>query len=404
MSEPPRWLEGIVVLDLTRYLAGPSCTRLLVELGADVIKVEQPPHGDPTRANHPRINRRSGAFIQQNRGKRSVCIDIDTAEGRDLILGLVRHADVVVENFSPGVMASKGLGYADLTAVRPDVIMVSISGFGQTGPLSERPCFELIAQGYAGIMHMTGERDGPPTFVGAGIADTNAGAHAFGAIGHALFHRARTGRGCHLDVAMVDALFHFNEQSVHQPSMDPAYEPVRNGRDYPYLSPAGLFKAPQRWIAILCAEQQMKNLWKALGRPELAQDPRFDTLAHRLEHRAALTELIESWMATFSTDDEVMDALAAARVPHGPVLSPRDALTHPHFVARGTIRTVHDPLAGAVQIPGFPWRASDPLPPDDHVAAALGEHNAIVLGGMLGLSDDQLSDLAARGVIASKDR
>lgn len=404
MNDGPMWLEGIVVLDLTRYLAGPSCTRLLVELGADVIKVEQPPFGDPNRSNRPRINRRAGAHIQQNRGKRSVCIDIDTDDGRRLVKALAANADIVVENFSPGVMARKGLGYDDLKAIRDDVIMVSVSGFGQSGPLSERPCFDLIAQAYAGIMHMTGDPDGPPTFVGTGLADSNAGAHAFGAIGHALFHRARTGKGTHLDIAMVDSLFHFHEQSVHGASMDPEhFVPMRQGRHYPTLSPAGSFRGPQGWIIILCTEWQMKNLWAALDRPELADDPRFASNPNRIEHRGELTELIESWMATFATDAQVMAALEAARVPHGPSLSPADALNHPHFVERGVVRTVQDPLAGEVRIPGFPWRSTEPLPADDYRAAALGEHNQEVLGGLLGLSTDELADLEARGVLSSKE-
>ena len=173
-----------------------------------------------------------------------------------------------------------------------------------------------------------------------------------------------------LDIAMIDALYAFQEQTVHQSSMEPDFEPIRRGRDYAYISPAGLFKAPQGWIAILCTQAQLKNLWDALGDPSLPTDPRFDTGPHRLANREALTEIIESWMASFETDEEVVAALTAARVPHGPVLSPRDTLTHPHFVERGTIRTVHDPLAGDVQIPGFPWRTSDPLPPDDYQAAA----------------------------------
>ncbi|MDP6299456.1 MAG: CoA transferase, partial [Acidimicrobiales bacterium] len=208
MAISERWLEEIKVLDLTRYLAGPACTRLLTELGADVIKIEQPPYGDPNRSNRPRINKRAGTHIQQNRGKRSVCIDMNTDDGKKLILDLASHVDVVVENFSPGVLDRKGLGYGSLKRNNPKLIMASVSGFGQTGPLSSLPCFDLIAQGYAGIMHMTGEPDRPPMFVGIGMGDTNAGVHAFAAIGHALFHRERTGRGTHLDISMVDALFH----------------------------------------------------------------------------------------------------------------------------------------------------------------------------------------------------
>ena len=403
MSTSPSWLEGVKVLDLTRYLAGPACTRLLTELGADVLKVEQPPYGDPNRSNQPRINRRAGAHIQQNRGKRSLCLDINSDEGAQIIRSIVPHVDVVVENFSPGVLARRGLAYADLKAIRDDLVMASISGFGQTGPLSERPCFDLIAQAYTGLMHMTGDPDGPPTFVGMGISDTNAGVHAFAALGYALLHRERTGRGTHLDIAMVDSLFHMHEQSVHGVSMDPDnFKPIRQGRGFPTLSPAGSFKGPEGWIVILCTEWQMKGLWEAIGREELAQDPRFDTNPHRIQNRETLTKLIEDWMATFDSDAHVMAALAAARVPHGPVLSPAAAMEHPHFVERGVVRTVHDPLAGDVQLPGFPFKSSDPLPPDDYTAPALGQHNHEVLVGLLGMTEAEVEDLAERGVLASK--
>ncbi|MGI9624800.1 MAG: CaiB/BaiF CoA transferase family protein [Acidimicrobiales bacterium] len=402
MADQQSWLEGITVLDITRYLAGPAVTRLLTELGADVIKIEQPPYGDPNRSNRPRINRRAGAHIQQNRGKRSVCLDINTDEGAGIIRDLVPHVDVVVENFSPGVMARKGLAYEDLKAIKPDIIMASVSGFGQTGPLSERPCFDIIAQGYSGFMHMTGDPDGPPMFTGSAVADSNVGVHGFAAIGHALFHRERTGRGTHLDVAMLDSLFHFHEQVIHGVSMDPDFHDARQGRDYPTLSPAGAFQGPEGWITILCTEWQMKNLWAAMGQPELADDPRFVSNPVRIENREVLTELIEAWMATFDTDEQLLDALAGARVPAGPVLTPRDTISHPHFVERGVVRFVEDPLAGTVAIPGFPFKSSDPFPPDDHQAPALGEHNGEVLSGMLGISDDRLAELAEAGVIASK--
>ena len=403
MTTDDRWLLGVTVLDLTRYLAGPACTRMLVELGADVIKIEHPPYGDPNRSNRPRINRRAGTHIQQNRGKRSVCLDINTAEGVAIIKDLVRHADVVVENFTPGVMARKGLCYSDLKAIKPDVIMASISGFGQSGPLSERPCFDLVAQAMTGLMHMTGDPDGPPTFVGIGAADTNAGAHAFGAIGHALFHRERTGRGTHLDIAMADALLPFHDMTIHTVSMDPdGPEPIRQGRHFPTLAPAGAFRGPEGWIIILCIEWQIQNLWAALGDPALNDDERFKSNPDRIAHRDELTEIIESWMATFATDVEVLDALVAARVPAGPVLTPRQILEHPHFVERNMVRIIEDPLAGPVAIPGFPIKSTDPLPPDDHPTAALGEHNSEVLGGLLGMTDERLAELEAAGVITSK--
>ena len=404
MSSSNRWLEGVKVLDLTRYLAGPACTRLLVELGADVIKVEQPPYGDPNRSNRPRINKRAGTHIQQNRGKRSICIDMNTEEGKEIILGLSEHVDVIVENFSPGVLERKGLGYSAFQERNQNLIMASVSGFGQTGPLSSLPCFDLIAQGYAGIMHMTGEPDRPPMFVGIGMGDTNAGVHAFAAIGHALFHRERTGKGTHLDISMVDALFHMQDMPVHASSMtDGEYVPMRQGTEFQMLAPAGSFRGPEGWIVILCAEAQISNLYAAMERPELEEDPRFMGNPARLENRAALKEIIERWMSSYETDEAVIEKLQSHRVPSGPSLAPQDALNHPHFLERGTVRTVNDPLAGEVQIPGFPFKSSDPFPADDHVAAALGEHNFQVLNTFLGLGVEQITDLEGKGILYSKE-
>ena len=280
------WLEGVRVLDLSQYLAGPVCTRMLVELGAEVTKVELPPHGDPYRGNSPRRNKRSGGHVQQNRGKRSVCIDFRAPEGLEILQALATRADVLVENFSPGVIGRFGLGYELLSKLNPRLIMASISGFGQTGPLSDRPCFDFVAQAYAGIMHMTGEPEGDPTFVGIALADSNAGVHAFAALGHALFHRERTGRGMHIDISMVDALFHMQESAVHSISMtDGTYNARRQGRNYQPLSPAGSFRAPDGWVVLLCGQPQMPAFWRALGHEDLADDPRFISNEARLTHR-----------------------------------------------------------------------------------------------------------------------
>jgi crotonobetainyl-CoA:carnitine CoA-transferase CaiB-like acyl-CoA transferase len=202
---------------------------------------------------------------------------------------------------------------------------------------------------------------------------------------------------------MVDALLHFHDMSIHTVSMDPdGPEPIRQGRHFPTLSPAGAFRGPVGWIVILCTEAQMANLWAALGRPELGEDDRFRSNPDRIEHRNELTEIIETWMATFETDNEALDALASARVPAGPVLTPSQIVIHPHFVERNMVRIVDDPLVGRVAIPGFPIKSTDPLPADDHQSAALGEHNADVLGSLLGMSDEQLIALEVSGVIASK--
>jgi crotonobetainyl-CoA:carnitine CoA-transferase CaiB-like acyl-CoA transferase len=399
------YLEGVRVLDLTQYLAGPSCTRLLAELGADVIKVEMAPYGDPTRAGQPRRDRRSGGFVQQNRGKRSLCVDLRRPEGVALVKELVPHVDVLVENYSAGVMERRGLGYEALSAINPRLIMASVSGFGQTGPLRHKTSFDFIAQAYSGVMHMTGDPEGPPTFVGVGVGDTNAGVHAFAGIGYALYRRDRTGRGAHIDISMVDALFHMQETAVHATSMTGGdFVPLRQGRHYQPLSPAGTFKAPEGWVVILCTHGQIGYLWAAMGRPELAEDPRFATNDARLAHRDELTAIIEAWMAGFDTDAEVVAALEAHRVPCGPVLSPADALEHPYFRERGMVRDVTDPHAGTFAIPGFPIKFSDAPPEADLQAPALGQHNDDVLAELLGYDDATIAALRDDGVLFAKDR
>ncbi|MEA3215363.1 MAG: hypothetical protein QOJ19_1519 [Acidimicrobiia bacterium] len=404
MTNEP-YLEGVRVLDFTQYLAGPSCTRLLAEMGAEVIKVEMPPYGDPTRGGVPRKNRRAGGFVQQNRGKKSICVDLRRPEGLQLVKDLVPHVDVLVENYSHGVMTRRGMDYEALSAINPRLIMASVSGFGQTGPLRHKTSFDFIAQAYAGIMHMTGDPEGPPTFVGLGMGDTNAGFHAFAALGYALYRRDRTGKGSHIDISMVDALFHMQETAVHAASMtDGEFVPMRQGRHYQPLSPAGVFKAPEGWIVILCTQGQIDYLWAAIGRPELANDPRFANNQGRLDNRDDLTALIEEWMATFATDAEVMAALEAHRVPCGPVLSPADAIDHPYFIERRMVREVHDPLAGSFVIPGFPIKFSDAPPEPDLPTAALGQHNHEVLSELLGYDEGAVRALEDEGILASKDR
>ncbi|HAY64888.1 MAG TPA: CoA transferase [Acidimicrobiaceae bacterium] len=395
------YLEGITVLDFTQYLAGPSCTRLLVEMGADVVKVEYPPYGDPVRPSPPRKNGRSAYHVQQNRGKRSLSVDLTKPEGISLIEDLIPKVDIVVENYSPGVMDRRGLGYQRLRELNPQVIMASISGFGQTGPLSEKTAFDFIAQAYSGLMHMTGEPDGPPMLIGAGIADTSTGVHAFAALGYALYRRDRTGVGSHLDIGMIDAMYHMQESAVSGPSLsDGEVAGMRTGRHYAPASPAGIFKGPKGWIVVFALENQIVNLWAALGQPNLGDDPRFLNNRTRLENRDALTEIIEIWMSSFESDEDVVAVLEQHRVPCGPVVEPVKLVeTHPHFLERGTVREVIDPLAGSMLIPGFPLRFSDAPDLPDLTAAEVGEHNSAVLNDLLGMNSDAVAALEEDGVL-----
>lgn len=399
------FLEGIRVLDFTQYLAGPTCTRLMAELGAEVIKVEAAPAGDPTRNRIPSVDGRAGLFVQQNRGKKSLAVDLRRPEGVALVKELVRHVDVVVENATPGVMERKGLGYQDLKEVNPGIVMASISGFGQYGPYRDRKSFDFIAQAMTGLMHMTGEPDGPPFFVGVGIADVSSGVHAFAGIGYALLRRDRTGKGAHVDVAMTDAMFHMHEFAVQASSITGDRSlPMRAGLHYQPAAPAGTFRAPGGWLVILCTDQQVHYLWDAMGRPDLALDPRFATNADRLAHRDELTELIEGWLATFPHLDAAVDALAGAGVPVGKVMSPADAVDDPHFQARGTVRQIHDPYIGTFNAPGFPIRFDGRAVEPELTAPALGQHNGEVLGQLLGWSDAQLTAAHTAGLLVQGQR
>jgi len=399
-------LSGIRVLDLTQYLSGPCCTRMMAELGADVIKVELAPGGDPARGLPAIRNGRSAYFVQQNRGKRSLCVDLSDPTALDLIRRLAGEVDVVVENFGPGVVERKGLTYDVLAADRPDLIVVSITGFGREGCRSDKVAFDLVGQAYAGLMHMTGDPDGPPYFVSAAIADQTTGLHAFAAISTALFSRSRTGRGQHIELSLVDSLYWMHEVNVQAASVDGS-DPVRAGRDHPAVSPAGTFRSPEGWIVVLCLERQWPALCEALGRPDLVTDPDFATPAARVANRPALNALIEAWMATFRTDAEILEVLDRCRVPNSPVLTPKATLTDPYFVERGMVRTISDPIVGDFVAPGFPFRFTDrpdgPGTNPELWAPMLGQHNAEVLGELLGLDRAEIARLEERGVLQHAD-
>ena len=254
-------------------------------------------------------------------------------------------------------------------------------------------------------MHVTGEADGPPQFVGVGIADCTAGFTAFAAIGYALLRRTMTGQGSHLDISMVDALFHMHEMNVHAPSMtDGEWKPMRAGAHHPAVCPGGAYQGPQGYIMILCTQGQMPGLWNAIGRPDLAEDPRFVNNATRLEHVDEFVEVVESWMATFATDDEVIAALEAERVPCGPVLDPGQAYAHPYFQDRRMVREITDPLAGSFNVPGFPIKFSDAAPEPELVTPNLGQHNDDVLRDLCGYDEATIAALRDGGVLAEKDR
>jgi len=404
-AAPAGMLSGLKVLDFTQYLAGPTVTRLMAEMGADIIKVEQAPMGDPARLLPIVKNGRSAYFVQQNRGKKSLCLDFSKPRAIELLRSLVAKADVVVENYGPGVLEKRGLDYASLREINPRIVMASISAFGRSGPLSHKVGYDFIAQAFSGVMHMTGYPDRSPVFVGMAIADVGSGVHAFAAIGYALYHRERTGVGQHIDVSMVDALYHMHELNVQAyTTTEGQHVPQRMGAHHALVTPCGVFKGPQGFIVVLVLDRQWPAMAKAMGRAELATDARFATGPDRAKNQKELIAIIENWMASQPSDEAVLKILEEARIAASPVMTVADSVKHPHFVERKMIRTVGDPILGEVTIPGFPFKFSAFPELPEIQAPLLGQHGPEVLREHLGLGDHEISDLSASGVLFAANK
>ena len=404
MGDKPRHLlDGYKVLDFTHFVAGPTTTRLMAGMGAEIIKVEMAPHGDHARAFDYIRNQRSAFFIQQNRGKESVCIDLRKPEGIEIVKQLVPKVDVVVENFAPGVISNMGLGYEVLKALKPGIIMCSISALGQSGPLAHDVGFDFIGQAYAGITALIGEEAGPPYMPMVAIGDVSAGAHAMGAIACALLHRERTGEGQYIDVSLLDTYFHCQTIGVQLYSASKgAREMKASGLHHSLACPAGVFKGHKWWIIILAmTDKQWVSVCQAIGKPELARDARYARARDRAQRREELVSVIEDWLAAMPNDEASIEVLRKNRVPVAPVLSIREAMEHPHLVARGTVRTINDPILGEFKIPGFPLRFSGFPEEIEFDAPMLGQHNAAVLEKYLGLSVDRVAELQTAGILHS---
>ncbi|MBX9604855.1 MAG: CoA transferase [Gammaproteobacteria bacterium] len=397
-------LSGIKVLDFTQYLAGPTVTRLMVDMGAEVIKVERAPGGDPSRLLPGMKDGRSGYFVQQNLGKQSLCIDLGSDDSDAVIRDLVSQVDVVVENYGPGVMEKRRWHYEALREINPRLVMASISAFGRNSPLSHKTGFDWIAQAFSGFMYMTGPSDGPPHPVGVGMADVTAGVHAFASIGYALFNRERTGEGQWMDISMVDCLFAMHEMNLQVPQVNPEYQPRRMGNHHHLICPCGVFKSPQGHIAILVVQNQWRNMCRAMERPDLESDARFADGAARARNQAELIPLIGAWLLAQPDDATALAKLEEHRVPSSPVLAPTDALTHPYFVGRGALRPVPDPFLGTLMLPGFPLRFSGQQDYSARPAPLLGEHNARILKDVAGYDAARIADLERRGVLMRGER
>ncbi|KAB2730063.1 CaiB/BaiF CoA transferase family protein [Brucella intermedia] len=374
MSGP---LTGIRVLDLSRVLAGPYCTALLADLGAEIIKLE-PLSGDDYRHVGPFKEGESALFTLNNRGKKSIALDLKDQADLELAQTLAARVDVVVENFRPGVAARLGLGAAALREANPRLIYCSISGFGQEGPFKDLPAYDLVVQAMSGLMTATGEEGGAPLKTGESIADLIAGLFASWSIMAALVQRNATGHGATLDVAMYDALFSMLTTS-HAQHFYSGVLPSRVGNRHPISTPFGCFKTSDGEVVIAVLNGgQFGKLAKLMGKPEIADDPRFASDSSRTEHEPALKAFIEEWSGSMTTEDAVT-ALAAEGLPAAPIWNIAQAADNEHAAARGLVTELAHSVLGQVPVVGQPVRFDGHKPVAATAAPRLGGDIATVL-------------------------
>jgi CoA:oxalate CoA-transferase len=405
-------LSGTVVVDLTRALAGPLGTHLLAGLGADVIKVEDPDGGDLARANAPYVGRdgvrlskedesdQSLSQLNRNRGKRSVTLNLKAAGAGDVFADLVAHADVVIENFSTGTAERLGVGYAAVRAANEAIVYCSISPYGSGEPEGQR-AMDTTIQALSGVMLAGGAPEDPPARVGFPLADAVVALYAVIGIEAALIARRQTGTGQHIDVSMLGALTSLVAIEDWQ-AMERLGQPLRTGPTLPRLAPFGLFPCADGYVTIVAMQDRLAaGVFAAIGRPELAGDPRFATRDARVSNHGEVDALVEAWTRQH-TVDEVVDRLTERGVPIAPVRTPTDSVIDPRVVARGETRPVVHPEFGEIEglrTIGVPIVFSESDGPDLAPAPTLGQHNDEVYGGLLGYGARRLEELRRDAVI-----
>lgn len=394
-------LAGLVVLDFTRVLAGPYCTRLLADLGARVIKIERPGGGDETRGLIMQLedgrNDQSSYFVRCNAGKESVALDLGHERSREVIRDLARVADVVVENFVPGVAARAHCDYETLRAVKQDLVYCSISGYGQTGPWRLRPAFAHLVNAASGMMQLEQGAEPAPRSTNLQAADVLAATHAFGAIMAALWRRSRTGQGANVDLSMLESLIAAD---------DVTFSRVLNGGEpFPAPRPGSVLREiGGRYVALQTnvSPEIWTRLTDLMGRPELRTDPRFASAQARVKHWPDLREIVEQWLGRFATVEEAVETLNTARIPAAPVLTPKEIAAHPHLESRQFFPSVPHPGRGTVRVTGTPFHLDGlPVAPAGPAPYRVGEHTRAVLESLLGYSPERIGELLELGAAAA---
>ena len=400
MTTHPGPLRGMRVLELAQIMAGPTCGMMLADMGADVVKVEQLPGGDDARGyREPRVNGVSAPFLMLNRNKRGIAVNLKRPAGREVLLRMVRDADVLTENYRRGTLEKLGLGYDVLAAANPGLVYCAVSGYGRNGPFGDKGGFDLIAQGFAGLMSVTGEPGGPPIKDGNSVADINAGLLAALGIAAAYAHKLRTGEGQVVDTSLMEAAL---QQTYWHAAIYFAtgVSPGPTGSAHLLTAPYQAYRASDGWINIGGANQaNWERIADVLGHPEWRDDARFATNSARLANLPALTDAMNAVLTT-RTKAEWIEAFDAAGVPVGPVHSIGEALEHPQTRARDMVVELDHPDAGRTRALGCPVHFSKTPARIDRPAPRLGEHTREVLREH-GYDDAAIDTLVADGVVAT---
>ena len=391
-------LSGIRVLDLSRVLAGPFCTMMLADLGAEVIKIEIPGKGDDSRSFGPFVNGESGYYMNVNRNKTGITLNLKKPEGKELFLGMVEKADIVVENYRPGVMEKLGLGYEVLKERNPKIIYGAVSGFGHYGPYTQRPGYDVIGQASCGLMSVTGWPDGGPTRVGTAMADSLAGYSLAIGLLAALQYRNSTGIGQKVDIGMMDAGI-ASMQIIYPIYTMGGRLPERIGNRYESNYPTDTFETKDGMMVIGAANDKLwVKLCEVMGRPELASDERYDKNPKRVERYMELRPVIQEWTRSYTTK-EVVELLLENGVPASPINNLAQVVEDPHAQAREMVVHVQHPAAGDTVLNGSQFKMSETDPQIERPAPLLGQHNEEVYRELLGLSAGQIDELAKQGIV-----
>lgn len=395
-------LTGYRVLDLSRILAGPYCTMILGDQGAEIIKVERPGVGDDTRTwGPPFAGGESAYYICANRNKKSIVIDLKKPEGLDLVRELAKTSDVFVENFTPGLTKKFGLDYETLHKLNPKLVYASITAYGQDGPYRDRPGYDMVLSAVGGLMYITGEKDGNPCKVGVAITDVLTGTYASGAITSTLLWRERSGRGQYLDISLLDVQVS-GLANIASNYLVAGKEASRWGTAHESIIPYQVFQTKDRPIALAVANQKLwVNFCKVTGKDEWVNDPRFESNPMRVENREALLPLVHELFAQ-KTCDEWMDLLVGAAIPCGPVNNMEHLFADPQVQHRNMIAEVPHPTIGTLRLTGIPIKYSETPGTIRRHPPLLGEHTDEVLTETLGYTTEQIEALKAQGVIASR--